>query len=219
MDFKSLLNFLSRLSKNNNKDWFDANKKEYETLRKEWILFVGDCISRVGSFDPAMEALDPKKCIFRINRDIRFSADKSPYKSNFGMSLSPGGKNEDFCGYYLHIQPGNSFIAGGAYMPSPAHLAAIRQEIDYNFTAFEKIVSNKNFKAVFGALSGDKLVRPPKGYDAENPAIEYLKHKGFIAQQKITDKELCDPGFMNSFIKSTKTMKPLIDFLNEPLAG
>src|SRR6478752_7596525 len=112
MDFKPLLSFLTRLSKNNNKDWFDAHKKEYEALRKEWISFVSECITGVGAFDPAIASLDPKKCIFRINRDIRFSTDKSPYKNNFGMSLSAGGKSEDFCGYYLHIQPGNCFVAG-----------------------------------------------------------------------------------------------------------
>jgi uncharacterized protein (TIGR02453 family) len=215
MDFKSLLSFLSRLAKNNNKEWFDANKKEYESLRKEWIDFAGQMISKVGAFDPAVAELDPKKCIFRINRDIRFSNDKSPYKNNFGLSLNPGGKNEDFCGYYLHIQPGNCFIAGGAYMPEPAKLAAIRQEIDYNFSAFKKIVLAKDFTNTFGALSGDKLVRPPKGYDAENPAIEFLKHKGFIAEQKVSDKDVNSPDFSKMLVKSFKTMKPLIDFMNE----
>lgn len=217
MDFKPLLAFLTKLSKNNNKEWFDANKKEYEILRKEWISFVGECINGVSAFDPAVAALDPKKCIFRINRDIRFSADKSPYKNNFGMSLNPNGKSDGFCGYYLHIQPGNCFVAGGAYAPFPDKLAAIRQEVDYNFPAFQKIVTAKAFKAQFGALSGDKLVRPPKGYDTENPAIEFLKHKDFIAQQKLTDKEICDPAFMKTLLKSTRTMKPLIDFLNVAL--
>lgn len=215
MDFKPLLSFLSQLAKNNNKEWFDAHKKEYETLRKEWISFVGESITAVSAFDPAIASLDPKKCIFRINRDIRFSSDKSPYKNNFGMSLNPGGKNEDFCGYYLHIQPGNCFIAGGAYMPAPERLAAIRQEIDYNFPAFQKIVTSKPFTARFGALSGEKLVRPPKGYDAENPAVAFLKHKGFIVEHKVSDKEICDPAFMKMFIQSAQTMKPLLDFLNE----
>lgn len=218
MDFKSLLSFLTQLSKNNNKDWFDAHKKEYETLRKEWISFVSECINGVGAFDPAIASLDPKKCIFRINRDIRFSTDKSPYKNNFGMSLNAGGKNEDFCGYYLHIQPGNCFVAGGAYMPSPERLAAIRQEIDYNFPVFQKILAAKDFKARFGSLSGDKLVRPPKGYEADNPAIDYLKHKGFIAEQKLSDKEINDPALIKSFLKSAQTMKPLLDFLNEARA-
>jgi uncharacterized protein (TIGR02453 family) len=215
MDFKHLLNFLSQLAKNNNKEWFDAHKKEYETLRKEWITFVGDAIQTVGSFDSGILSLEPKKCIFRINRDIRFSNDKSPYKNNFGMSLNPAGKGSDFCGYYLHIQPGNCFIAGGAYMPSPDRLAAIRQEIDYNFVGFQKIVSAKSFINNFGTLSGEKLVRPPKGYESDNPAIDYLKHKGFIAQRSITDKELCGPELMTLFSKTTLAIKPLVDFLNQ----
>jgi uncharacterized protein (TIGR02453 family) len=215
MDFKHLLDFLSRLAKHNNKEWFDANKKEYDSLRKEWIGFVGDSIQAVSTFDQSILNLDPKKCIFRINRDIRFSKDKSPYKNNFGMSLNPAGKGQDFCGYYLHIQPGNCFIAGGAYMPSPEKLAAIRQEIDYNFDRFQNIVTAKSFKSLFSKLGGDTLVRPPKGYEADNPAITYLKHKGFIAQQPLADKVLSDPGFLKQLVKTTQAIKPLVDFLNE----
>ena len=219
MDFKHLLDFLTRLNKNNNKEWFDANKKEYESLRKEWIDFVADCIQAFGAFDPAILELDPKKCIFRINRDVRFSKNKDPYKNNFGMSLSTGGKSSEFCGYYLHVQPGDCFIAGGAYQPMPDKLAAIRQEIDYNLDTFQKIVSGKTFKTQFGSLSGDKLSRPPKGYDADNPAVEYLKHKGFIAYRKVDDKTLLDKTFIKELVTSGKTMKPLIDFLNLAING
>ncbi len=214
MDFKHLLDFLARLSKNNTKEWFDANKKEYDSLRKEWIGFVGECITTIGSFDKRFASLDPKKCIFRINRDIRFSKDKSPYKNNFGMSLSLNDKKEEFCGYYLHIQPNNCFIAGGSYMPMPDTLAKIRQEIDYNLPAFKKIVLAKDFKSLFGEITGEKLVRPPKGYDAENPAIEYLKLKGFIAERKLTHKELSDAAFVKTFAETAKSIRPLIDFLS-----
>jgi uncharacterized protein (TIGR02453 family) len=217
MDFKHLLDFLTRLDKNNNKEWFEANKKEYEALRKEWIGFVADCIKSVGAFDPSILTQEPKQCVFRINRDVRFSKNKAPYKNNFGMSLNQGGKRAEFCGYYLHIQPGDSFVAGGAYMPQPSNLAAIRQEIDYNFDAFEKIVLAKDFKAQFGTIGGEKLVRPPKGYDAENPAVNYLKHKGFIAQRKLTQAELMDKHFMKDLVKSTKAMKPLVNFLKQAI--
>lgn len=213
MDFKQLLGFLKNLEKNNNKEWFDANKKQYESVRKEWIDFVGSVIKKAGAFDPAIQHLDPKKCIFRINRDIRFSKDKSPYKNNFGMALSSTGVKEEFVGYYLHIQPGKSFIAGGAYVPMPDKLAAIRQEIDYSFDEFKKIVSAKAFKDAFGNLSGEKLSRPPKGYEADNPAIEFLKHKSFIAEQPISDKQLMDSDFDAHLIKTLKAMKPLNDFL------
>ena len=116
---------------------------------------------------------------------MRFSKNKAPYKNNFGISLSKGGKNTDFCGYYIHLQPGESFIAGGSYQPMPDKLAAIRQEIDYNFEEFTSIITHKEFVKHFGTLTGDKLQRPPKGYDTENPAIEYIKHKGFLAFLKI----------------------------------
>jgi len=214
MDFKALVKFLSSLKKNNNKEWFDKNRKEYEVLRKDWIGFVGGLIKSVGAFDKDVMELDPKKCIFRINRDIRFSADKSPYKTNFGASLSKSGEKMDFCGYYLHVQPGEVFLAGGSYMPMPEQLQRIRQEIDYNLDEFKKIVSDKNFKKQFGQLSGDKLQRPPKGYDAENPAVEFLKHKGFLAYQKFDEKKLYEKDFEKYCSQVFKAMLPLNEFLN-----
>lgn len=219
MDFKALLRFLKQLKANNSKEWFDANRKEYESLRKEFLGFVGDTITAIGSVDKGLLSLDPKKCVFRINRDIRFSADKSPYKTNFGINLNPAGKGEEFCGFYLHIEPGNSFFAAGVYMPQPQSLAAIRQEIDYNFPAFKKIVDAKSFKAAFGKLSGDKLSRPPKGYDAENPAIEYLKHKSFIVQVSLSEKELLDPALLKNLTRVSKDMMPLVSFLRVALSG
>jgi uncharacterized protein (TIGR02453 family) len=217
MEFKPLLDFLKKLQKNNDKEWFDAHKKEYDGLRKEWLAYVSQLIKSTASFDPDIAPLEAKNCIFRINRDVRFSLDKSPYKNNFGMSLSKGGKKTEFCGYYLHIQPGECFVAGGAYSPMPDKLAAIRQEVDYNLDEFQKIVSAKDFKAQFGVLSGDKLSRPPKGYDAENPAVEFLKHKSFLAYKKITEKDLQDKGFEKDLLKTFKTMKSLNDFLNRAI--
>lgn len=217
MDFNELLQFLKRLTKNNNKEWFDANKKQYDTLRKDWIVFTETCIKTIGAIDDRILTLEPKQCIFRINRDVRFSKDKSPYKTNFGMSLNPGGKKAEFCGYYLHIEPGNCFVAGGAYMPSPQNLAAIRQEIDYQWEGFEKIILTKTFKSRFGSITGDKLVRPPKGYEAENPAIEYLKMKGFIAQRKLEDTDLSDKKLMTTLLKDIEIMKPFVDFIGEAI--
>jgi len=214
MNFKGLIKFLTALNANNNKEWFDLNRKEYEELRKEWIEFVGTLIQAVQGFDASITMLDPKKCIFRINKDIRFSKDKSPYKTNFGAIITPGGKKEMFSGYYLHIDPKEIFIAGGAYQPIPELLAAIRQEIDYNFDEFFEIVSNKKAKALFGELQGDKLSRPPKGYEADNPAVAYLKHKGFIWVQNFKTTELYDAAFLEKITKSFEAMKPLNNFLN-----
>lgn len=219
MDLKQIIVFLTQLQENNNKEWFDANRNTYEKAREEWIKFATESITAVGEFDKDIALLEPKKCIFRINRDVRFSKNKDPYKNNFGLSLNNGGKREDFCGYYLHLQPGASFIAGGAYAPMPDKLAAIRQEIDYNAKEFLEIVNDKNFKKHFGTLGGETLQRPPKGYEADNPMVDFLKHKSFIGQYTLTDKELFAPDFMKNMVEKFKALQPLIAFLNRAIAG
>lgn len=219
MDFKRALKFLTDLKKNNNKDWFDKNKKEYDKIRKEVIEFVTGMIKRIQSFDPTLAGLEAKQCMFRINRDVRFSKDKSPYKSNFGLSFNRNGKSSAFAGYYLHIQPGECFIAGGSYAPMPEHLAAIRQEIDYNFDEFKKIISNKEFKKYFGVLRGEKLSRPPKGYEADNPAIEFLKHKAFLMWHEFDQKKLSEKDFEKYCATVFKAMKPMLDFINRAIEG
>ncbi|OYU97754.1 MAG: TIGR02453 family protein [Bacteroidetes bacterium B1(2017)] len=214
MDFKLLINFLKELQNNNSKEWFDQNRTEYEALRKNWITYVGKVIDGLQSFDPSLNGLEPKACIFRINKDIRFSKDKTPYKTNFGAIMNRGGKKSLFSGYYLHIDPKEIFIAGGAYQPTPEHLAALRQEIDYNYEEFKAIASNKIATKNFGTIGGEKLVRPPKGYELDNPAIEYLKQKSFIWVKNYSVKELYSPTFIEEILLSYKAMKPLNDFIN-----
>jgi uncharacterized protein (TIGR02453 family) len=127
-----------------------------------------------------LKDVDASKAIFRINRDVRFSKNKAPYKTNFGASINPGGKKSMIAGYYVHIEPGKSFLAAGTYMPEAPYLSAIRQEIDYNLEEFKKIVGAKDFKKEFTSLSvEDALKTVPKGYDKENPALEFLKLKHF----------------------------------------
>ena len=219
MEIQSLIQFLTNLQENNHKDWFDLNRIQYDQLRADWIQLAANIIKQTADFDDDVLELDPKKCIFRINRDVRFSKNKAPYKNNFGISLSKGGKNTDFCGYYIHLQPGESFIAGGSYQPMPDKLAAIRQEIDYNLDEFKSIIEHKEFVKYFGTLTGDKLQRPPKGYDADNPAIEYIKHKGFLAFLKIEDKNLTEKELLKHCLSAFKAMKPLNDFLNRAILG
>lgn len=218
MDFKHALQFLAKLKKNNSKEWFDKNKKEYDELRKEVVVFVTKMIGHIQVFDSSIAGLEAKQCMFRINRDIRFSKDKSPYKNNFGLSFNAGGKNSGKAGYYLHIEPGECFIAGGSYAPMPEHLTAIRQEIDYNFDEFKKILSHKDFKKYFTSLSGEKLARPPKGYDAENPAIEFLKHKSFLMWHKIDEAQLTDKNFEKYCSGVFKAMQPMLDFMNRTIS-
>lgn len=213
MDFEKLLNFLEELKQNNNKAWFDANRLRYSRLRSDWLDFVQEVINRVSVFDSTLKYLEPKQCIFRLNRDIRFSNDKTPYKTNFGMSLSKYGKKDNFCGYYLHIEPNNSFVAGGCYMPDAMLLAAIRQEIDYNANQFTSIVKDKKFIKTFGKIAGEKLQRPPKGYDSSNPMIEFLKLKSFLAEKKLSNDEIKDKKILTNLQTHFQIMYPLNKFL------
>ncbi|MFL5754340.1 MAG: DUF2461 domain-containing protein, partial [Bacteroidia bacterium] len=214
---KNSLSFLSKLSKNNNKPWFDENKKEYDAAKKEFIAVVDKLIKNVTKFDPEMAGLEASKTIFRINRDIRFSKDKTPYKNNFGASINPGGKNSFTSGYYLHVEAGGkSFLAGGCYMPQPDQLSAIRQEIDYHPAEFKKILSNKDFVSYFKKLDEeDKLKTAPKGYEKDNPNIELLKHKHFIVVHNLTDKQVTSPDFTEYCAKVYKAMLPLNKFLRK----
>jgi uncharacterized protein (TIGR02453 family) len=170
------------------------------------------------SVDSTLQDIQPKNCIFRINRDVRFSANKNPYKTNFGASFSKGGKKIACAGYYFHVEPGACFIGGGYWMPMADDLNKIRQEIDYNFDDFKKIINEKKFIHSFGELdTKEKLVRPPKGYEKDNPALEYLKLKNFIVMASIADDELLDRHLIQKVISHFKSMKPLIDFLNKSI--
>ena len=160
------LKFLANLKKNNNKPWFDKNKPQYEEIKNQLTDVASEVIKEVNKFDPSLGDVDPKKSVFRIYRDIRFSPDKTPYKTNIGFWMAKGGMKLPSAGYYVHLQPGNSFLGGGIWMPEPEQLNKIRQEIDYNFSNFKKIVEAPSFKKLFGKLDSEmKLSRPPKNYD------------------------------------------------------
>ena len=132
MTLVSTLNFLKKLTKNNNKEWFDKNRSVYEDAKLEVKALVQQTIEKIATFDPSIASLEPKDCMFRINRDVRFSKDKSPYKNNMGFMIAPGGKKSIKGCYYVHIEPGNCFVAGGIWVPMPEQLKSIRQEIDYS---------------------------------------------------------------------------------------
>ena len=213
------LKFLNNLKKNNNKHWFDEHRTQYETARTDFFGMVEKLIPGIAKFDEPIGRLTVKETVFRINRDVRFSKNKSPYKNNMACYFNQAGKNGLGAGYYLHIEPGKTFAAGGIWVPEPAVLAGIRQEIDYNYTDWKKIIENKVFKKTFaaGITSSDTLVRPPKGYDENNPAIEFLKMKSFIVRKNFADADLQDKNFVTEVAKTFNTMKPLIDFLNTAL--
>ena len=212
----STIKFLKELKKNNNKPWFDTNRKKYEDAKADYAAFVEQLIQNISKFDEAIPEMKAKDCVFRINRDVRFSKDKSPYKSNMGASFSKGGKKINTAGYYFHCEPGQCFAGGGFYMPEAPQLAKIRQEIDYNFDEWKKIITNKSFVKKFpeGVNGIGILVRPPKGYDENNPAINFLKMKGFIVSRPVADDELTNKNLVKEVVKTFEAMKPLIDFLN-----
>ena len=214
---KAVLGFLRKLRKNNNKPWFDANRDAYTEAKQEVETFLEGLIASYGKSDDSISRLTPKECMFRINRDVRFSKDKSPYKLNFGASINPGGKKSTLAGYYLHIEPGQSFVGGGLWMPMPAELSKIRQEIDYNLDEFTTILKSPAFKKQFGVLySGEdmSLQRVPKGYEAQNPAAEYLKLKSFIATRPLTDEEIVSKSLQKTCIAVFTALRPLLDFIN-----
>jgi uncharacterized protein (TIGR02453 family) len=207
--------FLNGIKKNNNKPWFEKNKPLYEEIKHGMIGFMADLIKEVSKFDRSVAGADAKKSVMRIYRDIRFSKDKSPYKTNIGAGISIDPKMGSTAGYYVHLQPGSSFLGGGIWMPDAPMLSKIRQEIDYNFTGFKKIVESSSFKKTFGQLDqSEKLTRPPKNYSPENPAIHYLMLKSFTCGTAIADADVLSDKFLKKAIAVFKEMQPLIHFLN-----
>jgi uncharacterized protein (TIGR02453 family) len=216
------LKFLKDLQKNNNKPWFDANRSLYENAKTDFASFIQQVIDKHGKKDPEIKTLVAKDCMFRINRDIRFSKDKTPYKNNFGASINKGGKQSvSSAGYYFHLQPGRSFAGGGIWMPAAEDLKKVRQEIDYNFAEFRKIISSKKFKSIYGDLSHAaefKLTRLPKGYETGNPATEYLKLKSFVSMIEIKDADITSKELIKKTLAAFDALQPLVVFINHSLS-
>jgi len=212
---KTVFPFLKQLKTNNNKDWFDANKDRYLEAKEEYEGFVDQVINGIRKFDKKIGGdITAKKCVFRIYKDVRFSKDKTPYKTNMGASINPGGKKDLTAGYYLHCEPGNSFLAGGVYMPEPEMLQNIRQEIDYNSKPLLKILASASFKKYFKGLDEEgKLKTAPKGYEKDHPLIDILKNRHFIVSHPISDKQMNDPGAVKYITDVFKSMYPFLEFL------
>lgn len=220
MNFDNTLDFLKKLSKNNNREWFEKNKPRYLEVKDHFEKFVDELLPELIKFDESLAGLNPKKLTFRIYRDIRFSKDKTPYKTHVSAGFSSSGKGTGIPGYYLQIEPGNkSILASGLYAPMPESLAKIRQEIDYNGDQLVKIFNQKKFKKHFGKFwDEDKLKTMPKGYPKDHPHIEWLKLKSFLVIHSFKDSEVTDKKFMKNLVDVMKSAKPLNDFLIEALA-
>jgi uncharacterized protein (TIGR02453 family) len=215
------LQFLTKLKKNNSREWFNQHRDDYDAAKENFIELVNQILAQAGQFDQDIAVLSYKDCIFRINRDVRFSKNKDPYKNNMAAYFVKGGKKSWLAGYYFHCEPGGkSFIGGGLYGGEPDQIKKVRQEIDYNWEEFKGILQNKKFKQTFGDLSreeGMSLIREPKGYDKDNPAIDYIKLKNFIVSVPVTDEELTDKKIIKKIITCFATMQPMLQFLNRAI--
>lgn len=215
------LRFLKVLARNNHKEWLDAHRMEYESAKADFHQLVEHLLRSLDKNEPVLSSLQPKDCIFRINRDVRFSKDKSPYKTNMGASIKAGGKKSLLAGYYVHIEPGGkSFVGGGLYMPDPATLHQVRQEIDYNWDEFSRLLRAPGFKKLYGSLEkweGMVLSREPKGYEKDNPALEFLKMKSFVATMPLTDQQLVEKNLLRTLLQALNNLRPLLQFMNRAI--
>ncbi len=205
---------MSDLVDNNNREWFQTNRGRYDAAKAELIRVVDQVLMRMSAFEPLANTAS-KDCIFRINRDIRFSKDKKPYKSNLAFAIGPGGRHSGRIDYYVHIQPGNqSFLGAGMWQPTPANLAKFRQEVDYNAQELKDIIEAQEFKTYFPEASGEVMKTTPKGYAADHPEIELLRRKELFFLHRFTDKEVVKANFVDELVRGSQIMKPYCDFLN-----
>jgi uncharacterized protein (TIGR02453 family) len=210
-----IFHFLETLQENNTREWFTANKPLYVKAHRQVEAFVQQVIDGVVAFDKDIEPIAASKCIFRIYRDVRFSKDKLPYKTNFGASIAKGGRKMGTAGYYLHLESGGSFVGGGIYMPEAATLKKIRSEIYFNSTEFTSILKEKEFKKIYGTLGDfDKLKKAPKDFPADFADIDLLKYRSYVVTQLVPKELVLSPGYLEHVLRAFRAMKPMVDFLN-----
>ena len=214
---KEIYEFLTALDANNNKEWFDANRDTYQKTREQFIQLTEILINEIRDFDKDMPFQDPKKCVFRIFRDVRFSKDKRPYKNNYGTFIAKDGRKGGSPGYYLHIQPGELFLGAGIYMPDANLLRAIRTEIYNHPQEFIDLTEDADFKEKFSLYSGDKLKTNPKGFPKEFEHIDLLRYKSYFASISFTEKQLFADNFMDFVVENYSRLTPLVHYLNDAI--
>lgn len=212
-----VLNFLKQLQANNNREWFNDNKALFLEAKESFEALTEELITQIELFDPSIKGLKAKDCIFRIYRDVRFSKDKSPYKTHFGAYINQGGRKGKTCGYYIHIEPDATMIAGGIYNPPSDVLYEIRDAIYADTEDFKAIIHATDFKAHFGEIEGDKLKRAPKGFPKDFEAIELLKHKSYICTKTCDNDAVYSDDFTIQSIPVLQAMKPFNDFFNRAI--
>lgn len=216
-DLQPIFTYLKKLKKNNSKAWFDENRAEYDRARGLFEGFIDQMIDAVVVND-GTRVVSARDCMFRLNRDVRFSKDKSPYKTNFSAVVGPGGRKSTDSGYYVSLEPGNqSMIAGGMHMPTPDQLARFREAVAADSTPLRKIVAARKFKEMFGDLHGSRLATAPKGYDKGHPDIDLLRLKEVTVVHQIDDVDVVKPQFLRHAVKVCSAMGPFLDYLSASL--
>ena len=213
-DLRPILSFLSDLGRHNEKPWFEANRQRYDAARATFEEFLGGLIDALRATD-RLGDLEPKKCVARIYRDVRFSRDKSPYKTNFAAMIAPGGWNSGERGYYLSLAPkGKTMVAGGIYMPDAKQLGKFRDAIADDSSTFKRIVRQKEFVATFGHVDGARLKTAPKGYDRDHPDIDLLRLKHVVASREFSDAEVAKADFSKRVLSACRTLRPFVSYLS-----
>jgi uncharacterized protein (TIGR02453 family) len=214
---KQIIAFLQDLERNNNRDWFQANKLRYDESREKMLFITELLINEIRKFDPDVPAMDARDCLFRIYRDVRFSPDKRPYKTHFGSYIARGGRKSTRAGYYFHIEPEKSFMGGGIYMPEPDVLKAIRTAIYEEPGSFSAILEDQEFKKLYGSVDGEKLKTNPKGFAPDFSHIDLLRYKSYVFTVQIETQSLLDGDFAEKAMHAFYVLHPVNKFLNDAM--
>jgi uncharacterized protein (TIGR02453 family) len=214
---QNVIEFLTELEKNNNREWFQSNKGRYENCRDKVLFITELLINEIRKFDMDVPAMDPKDCLFRIYRDVRFSHDKQPYKTHFGSYIARGGRKSTRAGYYFHIEPGGSFLGGGIYMPESNILKALRSAIYEQPEAFLEIIQDPGFRKFFPSIEGEKLKTNPKGFDPSFENMDLLRYKSYVFSMAIENDDLIRGNFAETAVQAFSELYPMNKFLNDAL--
>lgn len=214
-----VIQFLEELTENNNREWFNDNRKRYEESKEKIIFLTDVLINEIGEFDPTVRGVSPKDCIFRIFRDVRFSKDKLPYKINFGSFIAKGGRKSSSPGYYFHIEPNQSFLGGGMYMPQAEPLKAIRNYMAEHTPEFLDIIEDESFKKIFPEMYDHKLKTAPKGFPKDHEFINILRYKSFVFSSSIDNQEIIGDAFINHAVRAFEQLHKANAFLCEAIGS
>ena len=212
---KNIFKFLTELKENNNREWFQDNKAFYESAKNEFETYVNQLIPQIRRIDKSIDVVSAKQCVYRIYKDLRFSRNRIPYKTNFGAYISHGGRKSIYAGYYIQIEPDNSFVGGGLYQPKSDILKTIREDISNNSSEIKEILENEKFKQFFDKIVGKKLKTSPRGFPGNDENIYLLRNKSFAVIHNLSDEFLLSENWLEEVIKIFKIQKPFNDYLNE----